>query len=142
MPTQVPVADGLFTWPSEKPQLIASRCGACAVTVFPVQASCPSCAGVELEQVLLPRLGTLWTWTTQGFLPKNPPYGGRETAEEFEPFGVGYVQLGDEVKVEGRLLESDPDSLAFGMPMETVVVPLRVADDGTEVMTFAFRPVR
>ena len=57
------------------------------------------------------------------------------------PFGVGYVELPGEVKVETRLTESDPDVLALGMEMELVVVPFRTDDDGNEVVTFAFRPV-
>ena len=55
-----------------------------------------------MSDVLLPRRGTLVTWTTQGFVPKLP-YAGGETAETFTPFGVGLVQLGDEVRVEARL---------------------------------------
>ena len=57
------------------------------------------------------------------------------------PFGVGYVELPGEVKVEARLTESDPDALAAGMEMELVVVPFRTDDEGNEVVTFAFRPV-
>ena len=57
------------------------------------------------------------------------------------PFGVGYVELPGEVKVETRLTESDPDVLAPGMEMELVLVPFRTDDDGNEVVTFAFRPV-
>ena len=56
------------------------------------------------------------------------------------PFGVGYVELPGEVKVEARLTESDPDALEPGMEMELVVVPFRTDDDGNEVVTFAFRP--
>ncbi len=51
------------------------------------------------------------------------------------------VQLGDEVKVEGRLTESDPAILRIGMEVELVVVPFRVDADGTEVMTYAFSPI-
>ena len=57
------------------------------------------------------------------------------------PFGVGYVELPGEVKVEARLTESDPDVLRLGMEMELVVLPFRTDDDGNEVVTFAFRPV-
>ena len=39
--TQVPVADNLFTWPADEPQLIGSRCTACGIVTFPAQASCP-----------------------------------------------------------------------------------------------------
>ena len=57
------------------------------------------------------------------------------------PFGVGIVQLGDEVRVEGRLTESDPAALDFDMEVELVIVPFRTDPDGTEVMTFAFAPL-
>jgi uncharacterized OB-fold protein len=93
----------------------------------------------------LPRRGRLWTWTTQGFLPKEP-YAGGETPETFRPYGVGVVELGDEVRVEGRLTEADPERLEIGMEMEVVVVPFRNeegvdGEDDREVMVFAFAPV-
>ena len=93
-----------------------------------------------MGQHLLPRRGTLWTWTTQEFLPKEP-YASGETAETFRPYGVGLVQLGDEVRVEGRLTVSDPAELRFGMDLELVIVPLRTDEDGTEVLTYAFQPI-
>jgi uncharacterized OB-fold protein len=138
--SQVAFAPDVFTWPADEPQLIGGRCAGCAAVTFPVQPSCARCGSVEVEQHLLPRRGTLWTFTTQGFLPKEP-YAGGETVETFTPFGVGVVQLGDEVKVEGRLTESDPAKLAFEMEVELVIVPFRTDDDGTQVMTFAFAPV-
>ena len=76
----------------------------------------------------LARRGTLWSWTIQRFRPKSPPYTG---PEEFEPYGVGYVELPGEVRVEARLTEADPDKLRIGMEMELTLLP------GT---TFAFRP--
>ena len=145
MVTQVPFAPGLFTWPAERPELIGGRCGDCATVVFPNQSSCPKCGSVEMADHRLPRTGTLWTWTTQEFLPKEP-YAGGETLETFRGFGVGVVQLGDEVRVEGRLTVNDPDEIEFGMEMEVVVVPFRTdpdpdGGDDTEVMVFAFAPV-
>ena len=136
---QVPVAEGVFTWPAaDEPQLIGSRCADCGMVTFPTQDSCPRCASTAMEETLLARRGTLWAWTTQSF-PPPPPYSG-PTGKDFVPFGVGYVELGD-VKVEARLTESDPESLVHGMTMELVLVPFRTDDDGNEVVTFAFRPV-
>lgn len=137
MPTTVPVADGLFTWPSPEPRLIGGACRGCGTVTFPQQPSCPRCTGWDVEEHLLPRTGTLWSFTVQGFPPK-PPYRG---PAPFEPYGVGYVQLGDEVIVESRLTENDPDALRIGAPVELVVVPFRRDDDGNDVVTFAFRPV-
>lgn len=135
-----PVAEGIFTWPTEEPQLMGSRCTACGIVTFPAQDSCPRCAATAMEEQLLGRQGRLWAWTTQHFPPPSPPYAG-PTGDAFVPYGVGYVELPGEVKVETRLTEADPDALTAGMEMELVVVPFRTDDDGSEVMTFAFRPV-
>ena len=140
MSASVPVAERVFTWPSDEPQLIGSRCDACGIVTFPVQDSCPRCASMAMSEHLLARRGRLWAWTTQHFPPPSPPYAG-PTGKDFVPFAVGYVELGGEVKVEARLTEADPDRLATGMEMELVVVPFRTDDEGNEVVTFAFRPV-
>jgi len=50
---KVPVAEGLFTFPSDEPQLIGSRCTGCGITTFPVQGSCPRCASTAMEEHLL-----------------------------------------------------------------------------------------
>jgi uncharacterized OB-fold protein len=141
MANQVPVSEGVFTWPSDEPHLLGSRCTNCGNHMFPVQSGCPKCTGVETETVELARRGTLWTWTIQGFPPKAPPYLGDADPKTFEAFGVGYVELPGEVKVEARLTEADPDKLKIGMPMEMVIVPLTTDDDGNEIVTFAFAPV-
>lgn len=85
---------------------------------------------------ILPRYGVLWTFTVQSFRPK-PPYLG---PAEFEPYGVGYVELPGVVVVEARLTENDPERLRIGAPMELVLVPAHTDDDGTSVLTFAFAP--
>src|SRR5262249_46894348 len=100
----------VFTWPADSPQLIGSRCADCSAATFPVQARCPRCSSSNMEELLLPRRGTLVAWTTQGFVPKLP-YAGADTPERFEPYGVGLVQLDDIVRVESRLTESDPERL-------------------------------
>jgi len=137
--TQTPFAPGVFTWPSEEPRLIGGRCAACSSITFPRPPSCARCGSTDVAEHLLPTRGTLWTFTTQGFLPKEP-YAGGETPETFRPYGVGLVQLGDEVKVEGRLTEGDPAKLRIGMNLTMVIVPFRSDPDGTVVLTFAFAP--
>ena len=137
--TQIAFAPDVFTWPADDPALIGGRCSDCGAVTFPVQASCARCSSTAIEQELLPRRGTLWTFTTQGFLPKD--YGTDDTMETFRPFGVGMIQLDDVVKVEARLTESDPQKLRIGMEMQLVIVPFRTDEDGSEVMVFAFEPV-
>jgi uncharacterized OB-fold protein len=125
-----PIAEGLFTWPADEPRLIGSRCRACGVTGFPARRSCPACTSVDVVERLLGPTGTLYTWTVQGFRPK-PPYAG---PDEFEPYGVGYVELPGEVRVESRLTVADPDRLRVGMAMELVIVPFG------DAVTYAFAP--
>ncbi|WP_204801844.1 Zn-ribbon domain-containing OB-fold protein [Mycobacterium riyadhense] len=140
---QKALAPDISTWPDPNPQLIGSRCDSCGATTFPVQQLCPRCSVGEMSEVLLPRRGTVVTWTTQGF-PPGPPYAG-PTGKDFVPFGMGLVQLGlgqdAVIRVEGRLTESDPAKLKFGQEVELTMVPLTVNEEGEEVLTFAFTPV-
>ena len=85
--------------------------------------------------------GTLWTWTVQGYPPKSPPYAGNVDPKTFQAFGVGYIELPGQIKIEARLTESDPAKLKIGMEMEMVLVPLNTDEAGNEVVTFAFAPV-
>jgi uncharacterized OB-fold protein len=136
---QKALAPDISTWPDESPQLIGCRCGDCGATTFPVQQRCPRCSGGAMSELLLPRSGTLVTWTTQGF-PPGAPYAG-PAGDDFVPFGVGLVQLGDVIRVEGRLTENDPAKLEFGQQVELTMVPFASDADGNEIVTFAFQPV-
>ena len=113
----------------DAPVLLGSACRVCGTVTFPQQASCPRCTSTDVAVHHLARQGTLWSWTVQRFRPKSPPYVG---PEEFEPYGVGYVELPGEVRVEARLTESDPARLRIGMPMALTLIA-----DGA----FAFRPL-
>ena len=114
--------------PSE-PVLVGSECRSCGTVSFPRLSACPRCTSVDVAERRLGRRGTLWSWTVQRFRPKSPPYTG---PEEFEPYGVGYIELPGEVRVEARLTEADPEKLSIGMEMELTLIP---------EATLAFRPV-
>jgi len=131
-----PIADALLEIVDGETVILGSRCNACETVAFPAQPSCPRCTSQDVRPHVLERFGTLWTWTTQGFRPKSPPYTGPET---FEQYGVGYVELGGEIRVEGRLTESDPDRLRIGMPMEVTSIVVS-GPDGEDRLTYAFAP--
>jgi len=135
----IPIAEGLFEGPREAPVLLASRCRRCGELAFPAQPSCAACPSADTEPVQLSRRGTLWTWTVQRFPPPSPPFAGDPDA--FVPFGVGYVELPEGIRIEGRLTENDPDKLAIGMEMELVLEPFDRDAEGRERLTFAFAPV-
>ena len=140
MSQQVPIAEGLFTWPSPEPALLGSRCQQCGFATFPAALSCMACSSEDVDIVELPRRVTLWTWSVQQFMPKSP-YHSNETPETVKPYGVGYLELPGGVRVEGRLTESDPEKLAIGMEMDVVFDTWRTEDNGDEVISFFFKPV-
>jgi uncharacterized protein len=131
--SRAPLASGLFCVLDDEPRLIASRCESCSEITFPEQPSCPRCASQSVARELLVPCGVLWTWTVQTFAPK-PPF---LAADSFEPFGVGYVELPGQLRVESRLTESDPTRLRIGLPMRLTIIDLPGHPHHT---TFAFAP--
>ena len=138
---QIPIQEGLFTWPSAEPRLIGSKCNQCGEVAFPAQNSCSACCVQVSVNIELSTTGTLWSWTIQGFPPKSPPYARQETPESFVPYGVGYVELPEKVLVETRLTQNNPEKLEIGMPMELVIERFMEDAEGNDVMCFAFKPV-
>ncbi len=130
------VDESLFVPDAAQVTLRGGECGTCGTTTFPCQESCPRCGSMQMAAVALPRSGRLWSFTVQNFEPK-PPYRG---VVPFEPYGVGYVDLGP-VIVETRLTESDASKLAIGAPVDLALIPA-FDDDGTQVLTFAFAGVQ
>ena len=69
--TQELVAEGLFTWPSDEPRLIASKCCDCATVTFPRQASCPNCADARSYSPPISAQPRAASWTAA-----QSPYSG------------------------------------------------------------------
>ena len=129
----VPVDPTLFA-SLDPPVLAGSRCTGCGTVTFPASSSCPRGMDAAMAPHALPDRGAVWTWTVQGFAPKPPyvpPAGG------FQPFPVGYVDLGD-VLVEAHL-QADPARLRIGQPVRLVLQPAWESD-GAPVVTYAFAP--
>jgi len=127
----VPVRKGLFT-DGASPRLLGGRCGVCGRHQFPRHDTCPYCAAPGAVEVELSGTGRLWSWTSVTTAP--PGYRGEV------PYGFGVVELPEGLRVITRLTESDPSRLSAGLTMELVVVPVRVDEDGRQVVTYAFAP--
>lgn len=112
----------------DPPLLAGSGCEDCDVVVFPAVNRCPGCSGTNVVRQALPGRGTVWTWTRQHFAPK-PPF--EAPAAGFEPFVVGYVDLG-RVLVESRII----GEVAIGDQVE-----LHLLDVTDAEFTFAFEKV-
>ncbi|KWV91317.1 Zn-ribbon domain-containing OB-fold protein [Erythrobacter sp. YT30] len=120
-----------------KPHLMGGRLPSGEI-VFPMPQGD---AAKDVEPYKLSRHGTLWSWTSQGFLPKEPYEGPGSGPDEgppdFVPFLLGYVELPGEVIVESRIVDATLDDLTLGMPLEFCIVPFNATHD-----TYAFRPMR
>lgn len=141
MSASAPIDPTVATWEADRLQLVGGRCSGCATVTFPRLDGCPKCGSAAVEETPLSRRGTLWTWTTQGFLPKRP-YVGTETDETFTPWLLGYVQLPEGVMVESPLVDTDVEHVEIGQAMELTSVEMATSDERGGVRTFAFRPVR
>ena len=124
-------ARGLVAFVDGEARLAGMRCMACATHAFPSQAACPRC-GAATGPVTLPARGEVWSWTIQHMQPK-PPYRG---PEPFEPFALGYVDLGL-VRVESRLAGRAPDAWRIGDAVRLVAGP---ADGDGAIWSFEFVP--
>jgi uncharacterized OB-fold protein len=122
---------GLVAFTDGEAHLVGVRCSACDTHAFPPQLACPRC-GAPTVPVPLPARGELWTWTIQRIQPK-PPY---RAPEPFEPFAVGYVDLGP-VRVETRLGGRAPDAWGIG---DAVRLFAGAPDDDNNVWSYEFVP--
>jgi len=119
--------------------LLGSQCRQCGEVYFPATGNCTACCGSDLASCDIGSQGRLWSWTVQAFMPKAP-FNSGETESDFQPYGVGYVQMPSGVKVESRLTTADPAALAIGMPMALCLVRYGQRADGRPLHTFAFAP--
>lgn len=126
MTGRAPIDPNLFA--QLDPPLLAGAFAADGEVVFPATTTVAGHSAEQVERRALPGRGTVWTWTTQTFAPK-PPYVAPESG--FEPFVVGYVDLG-EVLVESRII----GEVAIGDEVELRLLPL---SDST--FTYAFEKV-
>lgn len=130
--TLVDNVNGLIASREGEDHLVGSRCTTCDTHAFPVQPTCPKCGGA-VANTALPRTGTLWSWTVQRIQPK-PPYKG---PEEFEPFGVGYIDLGP-LRIETTLTADVVDAWEIGDAVELIAGD---PDDDGNIWSFTFGKV-
>lgn len=115
--------------PDGKGYLVGGHCPGCGAFYFPARSVCSRCLRGDLERVPLCSSGSLYTYTVI-----------HQSLPQFEtPYVLGYVDLDDNVRVAGQLVDVDVDALELGMRVNTVVEP-RQNPDGEQVLWFRFRP--
>lgn len=138
MSEQLPITEGLFVWPAEKPQLIGGHCKSCGSVFFPKQdvVHKPGCPNEDVAEMLLSIEGRLISYTWQYYSPP-PPF----KVDTFVPFGIGLVELKEGIRVTGILTDCKLEDLSLGMPMHLVTGKLFTDEAGNERLTWKFRPV-
>jgi len=137
---KIPALEGLFTWPSDEPHLIASRCKACGTVSFPKFAVCrnPHCKNkADVEEALLDRRGTLMSYTLMCY-PPPPPY---VAPDPFIPYPIGEVRFAEGIAIIGQMTGCKYEDLKIGMDVETVAEKIFDDEKGNEVITWKFRPI-
>jgi len=91
-------------------RLEAARCTSCGKVLYPPRVICPACRGRSFETVVLPREGTIVTFTTV----RVPPRGFTEQS----PLPIALVQLANGVRVMVQVADmEDPTALRTGDPV-------------------------
>ncbi len=133
----IPVLEGLFTWPSEDPHLIGTKCNSCGAYFFPKKSTCnnPDCVEKKVEDVLLSTEGKLWNYTIQ---TAPPPLFD---TEQKPPFIYGIVELSEGIRVIGLVTRCEPEKIRIGMDMKLIVEALYHNKEGQEVVDWKFMPL-
>ncbi len=132
MATARPISDGLFVTDDDGPRLIAGRCGTCGKPHFPSGPVCPYCGAEGAVEARVGPDARLCLFTA--VLSRPPGYRGEL------PYGFGVVELEGGLRVITRLTVARPERLRPGLAMRLVIEPLFTDDDGTQVLSYAFRP--
>jgi uncharacterized OB-fold protein len=131
----IAVIEGLFSWPSDNPQLIGTRCTSCDSYYFPRKKSCnnPACTEKKIQDVLLSTEGKLWSYTALRY-PPVPPF----KSDKKPPYPVGLVEFPEGIRVVGLITGCEFEDLKIGMDMKLVIETLFTNEEGQEVVTWKF----
>jgi uncharacterized OB-fold protein len=136
----VPLREGLWVerpGPDARPQLLGSRCLSCREVFFPRKENgiCTYCQSTDLEDLSLSPRGKIYSFTV--VMQRPPVYYQGEV-----PYGLGFVELPEGVRVETLFTGCDPEDLRVGMEVEMVIDRLCEDEGGKEIVTYKFRPTR
>ena len=133
----VPIVEGLFTWPSDSPRLIGSKCPICGSVQFPKSSVCnnPECDHSKPpEEYLLSTEGTLYTYTIHHYSLGGP------LSFHKAPYAIAAVKLPEGIIIVGRLTETDESKLKIGMKVKLKIDKL-YEDENNIYVTYFFEPV-
>lgn len=110
-------------------ELRLQRCTDCGILRYPVSPVCWKCLSEAHEWQKLSGKGTLRSWIVVEAATGNPAWS------EDIPYVVALVDLEEGPRLTTNIVQADPYSLTYGMPVEIVF------DDVTPEVTLAkFKP--
>jgi len=134
---QIPIEEGLFYVPSsenDEPYLIGAKCKDCGLVTFPKTPVCPRCMKKDtMEEAHLRGKGKLDTFSiVQAALP------GFQA-----PSIQAYINLEEGPRIWSLVTGCEPseEALKIGMDMELVIAKVREDPEGTELISYQFKPV-
>jgi len=90
------------------------KCSSCKKLQVPPAYLCRFCKSERLEETEIPGNGVLYTYSTV--------YVPLASLEKEAPYTVAIVELKEGCRVTGRLVNSLPEKLAIGAPVELVEI--------------------
>ena len=135
----VPAIEGLFAETAQGPRLLGSKCVSCGTPYFPKSAVChnPDCRESRMEDASFGPRGKLWSCAIQNYPPPPPA----KFNEPYSPYAIGMIDLSEGLRVLGRVSTDSPEDLQVGSDVELVLEELCQDEDGTQVITWKFRPI-
>ena len=124
----------LFKETPEGVALVGQKCRSCGKIAYPRKRICPECFSEDLQDQILSRTGTLHTYTcTYLGAPHLKP-----------PYVIGFVDLPEKIRLLSLITDCEPweEILKVDMPVEMVIDKLMQDENGEDIYTYKFRPVR
>jgi uncharacterized OB-fold protein len=132
-----PVQTGLFHMPTstdEKPYLIGSKCCKCGLISWPKRPVCPACVRDDTEEeIVLSTRARLIAFSLVGQQPEGFMFP--------IPFIQGNVQL-PEGPILYTVVDGDVNELEIGQEMEIFLDKIAEDNDGNDIISYKFRPVK
>tara|TARA_B100000953_G_scaffold296329_1_gene288980 strand:+ start:3209 stop:3667 length:459 start_codon:yes stop_codon:yes gene_type:complete len=136
---EVPAVEGFFTI-EEETHLIGGRFKKSGSYCFPksLGGSDPDFPEDEIEEVLLSRVGKIWSYTNSAY-PPPPPF---IAAEPYVPIVIAAVELEEEkMVIIGQVVNGySVEDLSVGMPVEVKVGTL-YEDSEYRYLTWMWKPL-
>jgi uncharacterized OB-fold protein len=103
--------------------------------IFPKPEICPNCQEEKIKKITLSRRGKIYSYTVVMQQPR-PYYKGPV------PYGLGFVELPEGVRIETLFANCDPEALEIGEEVELIIDKLYDDDEGNELITYKFEPIK